>query len=155
MELKKLIKEYEQLRRKYKLPPFKQLDEEFELRKIDDDGFLIREIMRQMCRKLRWYASILEPILNPHPDSLHALIETKILENENRKSYFELYRKIWALVYEGMLIEFKSEREIATFIKKVWREFPKLNEEMYKVMSKIVRGWRHFEEKEYLNGYLG
>ena len=71
-DLAKLKEEYEEARKKYDLPSFKELDQEFEIRKLESGGFIIREVRRVIINKLQNFADWLTPILNPHPDSLHS-----------------------------------------------------------------------------------
>jgi len=58
-----LKENYEKLSKKYKLPKFEDMDQEFELRKIDEQVFLFKEIRRNMLHKLQNIMSYLEPSL--------------------------------------------------------------------------------------------
>ena len=73
--LQKLKENYEKLRKKYNLPEFDKLDDEFEIRKIDYDLNLVREIKRLVSSRLLYISDLLDPILNPH-ESLRSSIES-------------------------------------------------------------------------------
>ena len=66
MELKDLKKEYSDLAEKYKLPSFKELNENFEIEKIDKDTeILLRDVRKVMMEKIVNSLGFLEMFLNP------------------------------------------------------------------------------------------
>ncbi len=155
-KLEKLKKEYEKVQKKYKLPSFDELDNEFEIRKLDPDLAVIKELRRHMTLRLQAFTDLVEPVLNPQPSSLHSIIETKIFEKQELEPYFNLYKKLWALVHEGLAAWLKSEEEEAGFVRKVIVEWPAMKKDILRFVSKLADGWKkHHEGEKAGDSYLG
>ena len=152
-ELECLKAEYEKLRKKYNLPQFEELDEEFEIRKVDYDLFLIREIRRLVLSKLDFVASLLEPILDPGK-SLHSMIETKFFEKYNIELMFDFYKKLWKIIHEGISASLTSEKAEAEFIKDVWKQWPEIKKQSIEYADKIAAGWGKVEKEVFADKYL-
>ncbi|MBS3151028.1 hypothetical protein J4443_01465 [Candidatus Woesearchaeota archaeon] len=148
MGLKELKDEYEKLSKKYSLPKFEQLDEEFEIRAIelDKSGILIKAILRGITNKLNIFMSYLEPIITAPPQNIHSLIEVRNLSDADRSRVFEFYKEISVLLHENLAVELKSEREIAQQIKKVWKLWPKIKGEEINLLDKTTLAWKKKEE---------
>jgi hypothetical protein len=145
--LERLKEEYKKVQAKYKLPSFEELDEEFEIRKIDYDLFLIKEVRRTICHRLTAFADLIEPILNPAGHSLHSMIETKIFEKEDLEEMYKFYKKLWHYAHKGIHASLTSEKDEVEFIKEVWKIWPELKKPIREYSEKITEGWGK-EEKE-------
>ena len=152
-KLEKLKKNYELARKKYKLPAFDDIDDEFEIRKIDPDLNVVREVRRVIGFRLQGFADIFESILNPQPSSLHSMIETKIFEKHEIEPYFALYKKMWAFIHEGLHAWLQSEEKEAGYINKMWKEWPAIKPQMRKFFGKLEAGWQK-TEKEKTENYV-
>jgi len=153
-----LKKAYAKVRKKYKLiPTFEELDKEFEITLIDPDRihFLIRDINRAINSRLHKCVDSILPIINPHPSSLHSMMETKFFEKQNTAKLFEFYKKIMYLIHKSILSSVKSEKDEANFINEVWKEWPKIKSEMIEYLTKITEGWAKTEKEENREDYLG
>ena len=64
--LEKLKKDYEKLQKKYKLPSFQQLNEEFEIERIaeHETDILLREIRKAITEKAVAFLRFLEFLIN-------------------------------------------------------------------------------------------
>jgi len=148
MGLKELIEEYSKLKKKYSLPRFEQLDEEFEIRAIELDrsGVLIKAVLRWTTNKLNLFMNYLEPVVTSPPQNIHSLIEIRNLSDEDRKRMFEFYKEVSVLLHENLAVELKSEKEIAQQIKKIWKVWPKIKKEEINFLEKITSAWEKKEE---------
>ena len=144
--LEKLKEEYEKVRKKYSLPAFDEIDSEFEIRKIDFDLHLVKEIRRLVTHKFSGIADLFEPILNPG-QSVHSAVESKIFEKEDVEEMFKFYKKLWYHIHKSIAVSFVSEKEEAEFIKEMWKLWPEIKKTAQKYAQKIAEGWAK-EEKE-------
>ncbi|MEK6856918.1 MAG: hypothetical protein AABX49_02800 [Nanoarchaeota archaeon] len=147
MEQKGLKEEYEKISKKYFLPKFEDLDEEFEIRSIEINkfGILIKAILRVITNKLNIFMNYLEPVINAPPQSLHALIEIRGISEEERSKMFEFYKEISALLHENLATELMSEKDIAIQINKIWKLWPKIKKEELKNLNIITLAWKKEE----------
>src|SRR3989344_7570561 len=148
MELKELKDEYEKLSKKYSLPKFEQLDEEFEIRAIElnKTGILIKAVLRWITNKLNLFMSYLEPVISVPPQNIHSLIEMRNLSEQERNKMFEFYKELSALLHENLTIELKSEKEIAQQIKKIWKSWPEIKGKEIIFLENMTQAWRKKEE---------
>jgi hypothetical protein len=154
-KLEKLKAEYDKLKQKYKLPAFDELNNEFEIYDIKTNAFIIREISRRIIRKAEDFLSMLNPILNPNPNSLHSIIETKIFEKQDLEPMFDFYRKLFQLAHKGITASFESEAVEAAWINEVWKAWPEIKKLAHSYSKKITEGWGKIEKEVFADKYLG
>lgn len=148
MKFEELQQEYESLRKKYSLPEFEFLDQEFEIRAIElnRSGILIKAVLRVITSKLNLFMNYLEPVVSAPPQSLHSLIEMRNLSDSDRNAMFEFYKEISILLHENLKIELMPEKDIAAQIKKVSKYWPEIKEKEIEFLEIITSAWRKKEE---------
>jgi len=147
-----LKESYDEIRKKYSLPEFEKLDEEFDIRIIWED-VSIRNIRRCILDKLESSLGIISPPITGH-GTLHAYIESKILSKAELESLFELYKKLEVLIHEGLLVRLRSEKDEAEFVKKVWAQWPKLKSELQEFLKKFAEAWEKTKEEDVQEKYF-
>ena len=120
-----LEKEYEDLKKKYKLPDFKRLNREFDLEEIEHDGFLLKRIRNRLYEKVSFFIKILESILYPSSSDVASLYERHYLlvdieEDEDKDSEFI------NTVYEDWLILKKDLIKFLDIMKESWKKEDKI-----------------------------
>ena len=76
-------KQYGELRKKYRLPEFKEMNYEFELSDLDETDFLIKAI----AEKLDFFAGLFEELLQPDGSNLSAMHESRVFEDDEKKRH--------------------------------------------------------------------
>lgn len=148
MNLEKLKAEYEKLRKKYNLPNFEEIDNEFEIRAIDLDkhGILIKAILRTILNKFGIFLNYLDPVINATGPSLHSMIEQQNLSEETKKEMLDFYKVLSYNYHKICEIELEDERTTAEFLKGLWREWPRLKKKEKEFLGKITSTWKKGEE---------
>ncbi len=152
-----LRKNYEKLRKKYSLPGFEELNEDFEIEKIDnkDSLTLSREVRRKMIEKNLSYFKFLEMFLNPSssPIFFHALISH--MDSKSREKLEKLYFKLGKFELDSVGLDNNySEDGDAKFIKNLFKEWQEIKNEFGEIINSLERVWeKEIEEKD--RGYLG
>lgn len=136
-------KEYDVLIKQYKLPKFEALDEEFEIRALEENrsGRPVKAIIRVLATRLRGFLEVLDPIVSPNPGSIHSMIAVNNLDESTKKEMYNFYKKIGALYHECIYFELDSDENAAKFIKKFWKEWLTLKEKQRKFMKLIIGTW--------------
>ncbi len=149
--------EYNELIKRYKLPTFTKLDEEFEIRALEENrsGRPIKAIIRVIASKLRNFLESLDPVINPNPNSIYSMVAVNGLEPDTKEKMFETYKKVAALYQECFLYELESDDKAANFIKKFWKLWPDLKELQKKYLKKIIATWDVKDLPKKNAGYLG
>ena len=141
--------------KKYKLPSFNEVNEEFEISDIDKDDFLLREIRRKIAEKLEIYMKFLEEILQPET-TLSNMYESKIFNDAEREEIFKIYKKLMFL--NRLSIETsvnEDDKKSSEYINIIFKEWNEIKSQFSKFVTKAKESWlKDIDIKEELR-YLG
>jgi len=155
--LKQLKEDYEKLRKKYGLPEFSFLNENFEIEDIcyDETELLLKKIRKQIMEKIAFELRVLEMLINPQNAPLFIFNIIKYFNEEDKKVINTLYKKLNQIAIEifGLDIEYKEEKE-AEFIKNFMRTWKEVQSDLRKI-EKAMRRCSSFGNKNNKKSYLG
>src|SRR3989344_2060268 len=109
--------DYEKLCKKYKLPNYEELDNEFELlyiTNLQEIKFPLRFIRRRINDKIAWFCNILQNILQPNPGSLVSLEESKFFSDKERTKIINLLKDLMNIERESLILDinFNEEKDV-------------------------------------------
>jgi len=150
------IKEiYQKFKRKYNLPDFDDIDNEFEISTIEEEHFLLREIRRKMHDKLSTLSKFLKQILFPEADIID-MHESRTFTDEEREKIYSLFRTILYLLRQNMLTALdESDQKTADYIKLVWQKWKTIKKESKWIIEKSAKSWTKETELREELAYLG
>lgn len=148
-KLEDLKKDYEKIQKKYNLPTFEKLNEDFYIEKISETetDFLIREIRKFVADKFSNYLRFIEAILNPVNVPMFVFSIIKAMGNEEKNELTVIYKKLVRV--EVTLIELDvdfSEKKEADFIKESYESWQKIKKDMLNIIESIKRNWDNKSE---------
>ena len=156
MQKKETEKQYSELRKKYRLPEFKEINYEFELSDLDETDFLIKSIIRRIAEKLDFFIGLFEELLQPDGSNLSAMHESRVFEDNEKKEAYNLYRKLMILSRRTIELSLNSnEKDEAEFISGFFSEWKPIKEELKKYLNKIKESWKTETDIKEDIGYLG
>ena len=156
MTNKEIEKQYNELRKKCKLPEFKEIDLEFEISDLEETSFLLRGIIRRIAERLDFYTTMLEEILQPDTAKLYAMHESRVFEEDDKKKMFDFYRKLMILNRRSVEVSLENnDKEEASFINDFMDEWEKIKSELLFYVRKIRDSWKAETEIKEDVGYLG
>ena len=156
MPNKEIEKQYNELRKKHRLPDFKDIDLEFEISDLEETNFLLRGIIRRIAERLDFYTTMLEEILQPDTAKLYAMHESRIFEEDDKMKMFEFYRKLMILNRRSVEISLQNnEKEEASFINEFMNEWGKIKAELLSYVKRMKDSWNAETEIKEDVGYLG
>jgi len=132
---------YEKLRKKYSLPTYDSLNNEFEISAIEQD-FVLRNVIRCVMDKLDFYGKLIDAELLQPDTSLASLHESKFISNSEKMKVYELFMQIMFL--ERWAIETilkRSEKEEAEYITVALKEWQTIRKELLPFISTIKEAW--------------
>ncbi|MEK6890849.1 MAG: hypothetical protein AABX03_01800 [Nanoarchaeota archaeon] len=142
---------YEVLRKKYSLPDFKTLNEEFDIGKLEfNQQTLLRDVRKGIISKFFSILSFIELLINPSNGSMFYMYLVRGLDNVDKENLKALFDKIGEVEIDSFKLDVKySEAEEARFIKEKTIEWEK---EIKPVLSEtIVRlgvNWKKISTKK-------
>ena len=150
-------KQYSELRKKLKLPEFREINFEFEVSDLEETCFLLRSIIRRMEERLDFYSTMLEEILQPDTSNLYAMHEIRHFDENEKKQMYGLYTKLMGFSRQSIEVSLgHDEKEEAEFISSLFSEWKSLKQELMGFVKKMKASWKTEEAdiKEDL-GYMG
>ena len=157
MPKNEIEQQYSELKKKHKLPEFKEIDLEFEISDLEETNFLLRAIVRRIAEKLDFYSTMLEEILQPDTSNLYAMHEIRYFDDDEKKQMYGLYTKLMNFNRQSIEVSLMhNEKDETDFINNLFNEWKSLKQELLKFVKKMRASWKTEEAdiKEDL-GYLG
>lgn len=155
--LEKLKADYEKSRKKYNLPAFQLLNEEFEIERIaeHETELLLREIRKAITEKAIAFLRFLELMINPSAAPFFLLSVIKHLNASDKKVVNEIYRKVCEFEIKAIALDMKySEKAEAEFIKYASCKWQEMHPEFQELSKAIGIAWNaSFDRKE--RSYFG
>jgi hypothetical protein len=150
-------KEYEELQKKYNLPPFKEFNKEFEIvaLELDKCGIFLNAITRVVHAKIKHYLSFIDPFLAPQPTSTYTMVIFKELDDTFRKNSLKFYKELMIEYQNGHLVLLGSDKEKVQYINNIWNKNKQYKKEMQSMLKKLNKIVLKDENKSNTAGYLG
>ncbi len=155
--LEKLKKKYVIFEKKYSLPPFKDLNENFDIEKISEQetDYLLREIRKIVVDKAVAYLRFTEMLLNPSNAPMFFLTLVKGLTSQDKRIIERMYEKLGSFEIDVIELDAKyNEKDEAEFIKKIQKEWKTISVDMIKLTEVLRRNWNQKAIKDE-RGYFG
>src|SRR3989344_9240740 len=106
MEVKELKKKFEELEKKYKLPSFAELDDNFEIHKIDrESDALLRAVRKQMMEKIVNSVGFVEMLLSGVNAPRMYFSYIKVMSQEDRKGLENIYKEFSEFIIFSLELE--------------------------------------------------
>ena len=156
-KLENLKKDYEIIQKKYKLPPFGTMNEDFHIEKISESetDLLIGEVRKFVGDKLANYMRFVENLINPVNVPMFIFSFVKALDAKDKKVLEEIYKGLMKMELDfiELDLEFNEEKE-AKFINESYKFWQDIKSDMMGITEKINSKW---DEKGENNGksYFG
>jgi len=142
--LESLKKDYIEIQKKYPLPSFEKLNEDFQVEKISEveTDFLIREIRKFIADKFSNYLRFIEAILHPVNAPMFIFSVIKSIEDKERKKLTETYKKLAKTEVKliELDLEFVEKKEI-DFIKESYEIWQEIKKDLLDVVNIIKKNW--------------
>jgi len=151
-----LEKEYENLKKKYKLPDFKKLNKEFDLEEIEHDGFLLRRIRNRLYDKVSSFIKILESILYPGSSDMANLYESKFFTEDDMDNVSSLFKKLMLIDRRYLLVDLEEdEYKDSEFINTVYEDWLVLKKDLIKFLEIMKESWKKEDKIPTEKDYFG
>lgn len=155
--LDELKQDYSKLQKKYSLPSFEKLNEEFDIEKIaeHETDYLLREVRKAIMDKVINYLRFIEMLLNPSNAPIFFFALVKGLTSSDKRILERMYEKLGNFEIDVICLDCKyNEKDEAEFIKKITADWKDISDEMIKLSEILKRNWSQKAGKGE-RGYLG
>lgn len=142
--LEELKKDYKVFEKKYSLPSFTYLNEEFSIEKISETetDLLLKEIRRYIAEKIIHYSNFIEAILNPSNQSLFIFSFIRSMNPENKEIINNIYKKLSRIRLNLIKIDtIYSEEKEAEFIKYTVQKWDEIKEDLLRIFEEVEKNF--------------
>lgn len=146
--------EYEKL--KLDLPDFSVLDFEFELSTLEDEQFLLREVVKRCEERISSVLNLLSNVLQPDAGSFTQLYECAYFSQQEKEKVAELFKR-GMILQRGLLLAEVSldDGECGHVLNHVAKDWPSIRKEAAGVLAKLRECWEQPSETKEILGYFG
>ncbi len=147
---------YNILKKKYSLPEYEQLNQDFDLEDINAETELILSKIRlKIYEKMDFYAKLFESMLQPE-SSLVDLYEAHYIEDDVKNSAYSLFKRIIHVLRSSNLVSVNNkEEDNAKFIKDAFQDWNSIKDDVKYHIKRLISLWeKETDIKEDLN-YFG
>ena len=156
MPANEIEKQYNELRKKHRLPDFREIDFELELQDIETTAYLLRGIIKRIGEKLDFYSRVIEEILQPDTSNIYALHESRFFDEKEKKDMYDIYVKLMNLGRSSLEISLSNDtKSEAEFITRFLDEWKDLKRELIKYTRKMKDSWKPWADIKEDLGYMG
>lgn len=153
----KLKANYEKLRKKYSLPSFDELNEDFSIEKLAEaeTDYLLREIRRMVAERIFGYLRTVETLINPSNAPMFVFSIVKSLKESDKKTLTDVYKELAKNELQLIKLDLKySEEKEGKFIKETYKVWEKNSKLLLEIMEAVEKNW---DAKSELSGksYFG
>jgi hypothetical protein len=151
------IKEkYLTLKRKFSLPEYDILNQEFE---IDDIGaeteIVLAKIRQRMTEKLEFYAKMIESRLQPE-SSISDLYEAHYIDDDEKNDAYSIFKRLMLIIRKSVLVALTNkEDENASFIKETFESWGTIKKDLESHISRLLSLWKKETDIKDDLSYLG
>lgn len=147
--------QYEKLAKKYSLPDYSKLDNDFEISTLDSDDFLLREVRRKIFDKFDKFAKILETILQP--DAIISDMQECHAFNDSQKTkIYEMFKKLMYFKHLSTETAIEETDELsAEFISGAFDEWQKMKPELKETLKVLRECWKKDTSIHEVLNYMG
>ncbi len=149
-------KEYSNLSKKYRLPKFKDIDAEFEISSLDNEKFLIKNILRKIAEKLEFYIDAIGNLVHPDGTSISSMYEIRFFSEDEKNGMYNMFKKLMKIDRNIAEIVLRNdEKEQTDFLNKFFNDWLNLKKELLKYIEKMKDSWEKQSTIDEDIGYFG
>ena len=149
-------KEYSNLSKKYKLPKFKEIDAEFEISSLENEKFLIKNILRNISEKLEFYIEFISNLVHPDGSSISSMYEIRFFSEDEKNDMYNLFKRLMKIDRNIVEMVLKNdEKEQSDFLNKFFTDWQNMKKELLKYIEKMKDSWEKQSTIEEDIGYFG
>jgi len=156
-DLENLKEDYKEIQKKYDLPEFEKLNEDFQIEKLAEieTDFLVKEIRKFIADKFMNYLRFIESILNPVNVPIFIFSIIKSIGEDEKKKLTEVYKKLVKCEVDLIKLDIESsEDDEVKFVKKSYKLWQEMKKDILKIVEVIKKNWDNKLESNG-GGYFG
>lgn len=140
--MEKFSEMYDKLKKKYSLPGYDEMNQDFDLEEINaESGLILYRIRIKILEKIDIYSKMFESMLQPD-SSLSDMYEAHYISDNDRNDAYALFKKLMQIMRRSNLVSLEnSEEKNAQFIKESYNEWKNLKPNIQSHIKRLLLIW--------------
>jgi|TARA_Y100000310_G_C20693023_1_gene823648 serine kinase of HPr protein (carbohydrate metabolism regulator) len=152
----KIEAEYNKFCKKFKLPKFGEIDKEFEISSLENERFLMRNILRKVAEKLEIYTEAIGNLVHPDASSLSSMYEIRFFNDNEKNDMYKMFKKLMKTNREIVeLLLDANEKKDAEFLNSFFIQWLNMKNDLKTYINKMKESWEKETTIEEDIGYFG
>lgn len=149
-EVSTIKQKYLEIQKSNKLPSFDELNEEFDISKVDcDSPTLAREIRKAMIVKFSSVMQFVELLLNPSTGSTFNMYLVRGVNGTEKEILNELFEILGELEIDSIALDIKyNEKNEIVFIKEKFQIWKDMQPKLMKIADSLKLNWKKVQLKK-------
>jgi len=149
-------KEYENLSKRYRLPKFKAIDDEFEISDFDNEKFLLKNILRGILEKLEFYIEFIGNLVHTDGSSISSMYEIRSFSEDERNGMYVLFKRLMKTHRAIVEIILRNDKKgQADFLNGFFSDWLDTKKELLNYIKKMKDSWEKQSTIDEDIGYFG
>ncbi|MBI2628981.1 hypothetical protein HYW74_02770 [Candidatus Pacearchaeota archaeon] len=142
-ELDQIKEKYLELQKKYSLPNFEQLNEEFDIGKSEfNHDTILRDVRKSMVNKFFAILSFTELLLNPSTGSMFYMFLVKGINSKEKEILNGLFDRLGDIEIDSFELDVTyNEKAEAKFISEKYKVWQEIKKELTQVLDSLKKNW--------------
>ena len=156
-DLESMKENYAKLSKKYALPIFDKISEDFDIEKYleKETSFILRDLRKIFMEKFNSYLHLFEILNNPSSAPMFIFSMIKNIQEDDKKEIKEIYKIFSKIQLQAMKLDtIYNEKNEADFINKNFKLWQDLKKQIYELTSKFEESFNQ-NNTETKRGYFG
>ena len=148
--LEAIKEEYEKLQAQYDLPSFKEINEDFDISKVDcNTGTILRDVRKMMVLKFSSILQFVELLLNPSSGSMFHMFLVKGINGDNKDILNSLFEGLGTIEINSFELDINySEKDEADFIKRNFHAWNSMKPKINTINKSLKDNWKKTTQKK-------
>lgn len=152
----KIEKEYTELSKKFKLPKFNEIDSEFEISSLENERFLIKNILNKILEKLEFYTDLLGNIIHPNDSSFSNMYEIRFFSDEEKDFVYGIFKKMMKAHRDIIILILENDgSKSAEFLNEFLKGWKGIKNDLTACIRKMRDSWENETTIKEDLGYFG
>ena len=150
-EVETIKQEYEKLSKKYKLPNFKELNEDFDVGKIDccNTETILRDLRKIMVGKFASLLQLVELLLNPSNGSMFHMFLVKGVNGNEKEDLNKLFQILGTIQIDSFSLDISySEKAESNFIISSFKSWNEIKPLLITIINSLKKNWKEKTNKK-------
>lgn len=143
-ELETIKEKYEEAKSKHNLPNFEQMNDDFDISKIEcDTETILRDVRKAIISKFSSWLTFIETLINPSGGTMFHMYLVKSIGEKERKILSEIFSELGEIEIQAIELEIQyDEKKEAEFVNINFKKWQEMKKPLLEITGSLKDNWK-------------